>query len=400
MSNETPQPTEPADPARLPGAGLEGAPGRRAPDPEGAGLPPDAADASLPREFADFEQIREANDRLMDGVRRCLESGWQRARSQILNASRISADDEMFMIAHPEHMGDPAHRIDRWLHQWTSRMLERVVTDVQIFGEEQKPVAALFDVHHFNRIGYLDALDGSRQAFCLPGGWSINFVLQRYLGLGPDRLPKCELVLLAVVDAEGVSALWTRGNGAVELGLVGASTEARTVYSDQLLVAEGEDFGVTGQLTVLAGGYKPTWWEDFSALREGLPDVPIFNTAGGPVARKVIQNSDVVVVQLTASTLWDGIAAGLIAAAGGFVVEVGGREPLPAEHVLAWFSLFGYERGDTTGGALTESRCVPPFVAGMDEENVKRVAAVAAWSARFVRGDLEAEAEEDEPPAA
>lgn len=132
----------------------------------------------------------------------------------------------------------------------------------------------------------------------------------------------------------------------MDVQLVGHHEDLATQrHSDQLLISDEDEFEVTGKLTILAGGYKPDWWEPFKCLREAEPDVSCFNTAGGPVARKAFQNSALVVAQLLKSTLWDGIAAGLIAAAGGYVIRLGeSAEPLPAEHVYEWFDNFGYVR--------------------------------------------------------
>lgn len=351
---------------------------RRADQPD---APPfDTARRSAPfdgfPELSAFGAVRLQWEDVVDKARRVLEQSWQLARMQILNAGVVNADDEMWMLSDPEHMGDPMNRIDRWLHQMIARLIAMEFPSACIYGEEDKPLSLLLDRRTFNIMAYLDALDGSRQAFSLPGAWSINLVLQQYVGIGIDGLPRCRRLLLAVIDAEGVSGIWTPGTQSVELRLAGR-VDAATAHGDQLLVNDGDDFGITGELTVLAGGYKPAGWGQYKKLRELLSDVPSFNTAGGPVARKAIQNNDVVVVQLTASTLWNGVAAGLVAAAGGYVVPVGATEPLPNETVLDWFDTFGYERRDDDPSRLTERLCIPPFIAGMSANHVDRVVAAA-----------------------
>jgi fructose-1,6-bisphosphatase/inositol monophosphatase family enzyme len=313
----------------------------------------------------------------MDNFRVLLEELWVEARRQILNAAVVSADTDTFILANPDQMGDPQHRIDRWLHQRAQSLLGAIMPGVPLLGEEHPPTNLLLDKKTFNYIAYLDALDGSRQAFSLPGGWSINIVLQRYLGLTDKNLPRCSLTLLGTIDAEGVSVLWVPAAGGVDLRLVGAGAERSSVFSDQLVVAEGFSSGITGVTTVMAGGYKSTRWDNFVEIRESVAECPVFNTAGAPVARKTLQNSDVVVAQLDSSTLWDGIAAGLIAAAGGYVTRLDAHgndgEALPAQLVQDWFSEFGYERRIDTGDRLKEHYCIPPFMAGMDGNRVEYV---------------------------
>lgn len=149
---------------------------------------------------------------------------------------------------------------------------------------------------------------------------------------------------------------------------------------DQVLVSDGDGIdGITGVTTVLVGGYKPSWHNGFVQLLAGLDDCVVFNTAGAPVTRKAILNSDVVVIQ-RASTLWDGIGAYLFARAGGYVVFDGSTEPLPREAVEQWFDRLPYEYRDGVG--VTESICIPAFVAGMDWE---RTAAIAS-AVKSVRG--------------
>ena len=324
-------------------------------------------------EFDFFGVSWEAAERLQAKVRQVLLAGWREIRPLLMQASVVSADDEMFLLTDPDHMGDAASRIDTWMHQSLAHQLVRAFDGLQVLGEEGATLNLLLDPRRFRLLAYLDALDGSRQAFTLPGGWSINIVLQQYLGIGTgDKMPRCRVALLAVIDAEGVSAIWSPGIRGVDLRL-GDAAEG-TVHSDQLLITEGETFGVTGDTTVLAGGYKPDWWEPFRALREALPDYAVFNTGGGPVTRKALQNDDIVVVQLVDSTLWDGIPAGLIAAAGGFVCPVGGVEPLAMDTVLAMFDVFGYVRSEDDPGRLVEAYVIPAFVAGMDLGRVQRVA--------------------------
>lgn len=324
-----------------------------------------------------FQWNREPAERFAGALLEVLEGAWQFARALLLNAGVTSADQTTYMDQDPEHMGDAAHRIDLMLHQWIDARLMSAFLGMRTAGEENPPNGLLLDPQFFNHIAYIDALDGSRQAFVLPGAWSINLVVQRYLGL--DRItatPRCCVSFIGSIDAEGVSVHWTPAIPGVQLQLAGNGNPLPLTACDQLLVADGEEFGVTGDTTVLAGGYKTRWWDDFRSLREAVLDVPAFNTAGAPVARKAIQNADVVVVELNRSTLWDGIAAGLIAGAGGYVCELGQTEALPAETVMNWFNEFGYERR-AASRRLKERYPVPGFVAGMDGKRVENVAHAA-----------------------
>lgn len=332
------------------------------------------------------EPLRDA-DAFMDSGRGHLEILWQDARREIFNAGAYDSD-QTWHFRYADHMGDRQHQIDVWLHQAATRLLNYSHPGMPIFGEENPPTSLLLSTRDFQHIAYLDALDGSRQALSLPGGWSITLLLQKYCG-GRDKrdLPKCRVALLAVIDAEGASATWTPAASSVYLKLAGASADGEMVsdqvvagqlVSDHLLISDGAGFGVTGELTVLVGGYKPNSWAEFVRLREAMPGCPVFNTAGAPVTRKVLQNSDLVVAQLENSTLWDGVGAGLIAAAGGFVIVKGEAEPLPKEHVVEWFDAFGYQSNPTDPGRLQERRCIPAFVAGMDSSNVVRVAQALA----------------------
>jgi hypothetical protein len=308
----------------------------------------------------------------IDLMRPVLERGWNEARRTILHAGRLAADDDVWMLSNPDQMGDPAARADRWMHQYIAAELSRTLPGVAVVGEEHLPNALLLDPNVNRYLAYVDAIDGSRQAFSLPGCWGIPIVAQQHLG-GADAhgYPRCAMRYIGIVDAEGVVVATEEGVPYAEMNVIG--TAAGSIFSDQLIVQEGDNFGITGDLTLLVSGYKPEWWPAFAELRTRLRSSPVFNTAGAPVTRKVLQNSDVVVVQTTRSTLWDGAGAGVIAAAGGFVMELGTMEPLPASLVLDWYSQFGYQRRTDEPGRLIERRCIPRFVAGMDWEHVLAV---------------------------
>lgn len=330
-----------------------------------------------------FDPIRREIDKTINTFRPVLESAWKEARRQILNAAMINADSTTWMFDNPDQMGDAAVKVDKHLHQKIAGWLHVRVPEILVYGEESPPVTMILDPNTFNRIAYVDALDGSRQAFSLPGGWSINLVVQRYLGPGED-LPNCQVSFLGMVDAEGVTVTWTHPSPyGAEIKIIrvdsedqadGNTDDGERLLADQFVVGEGEDFGITGDPIVVCGGYKPGWWDKFRTLREAVRDVPVFNTGGAPVARKVLQNSDVVAVQLSDATLWDGVAVGLIAAAGGYVCELGSDKPVPPSRVFEWFSNFGYKRRGSESAQLTENYCIPAYVAGMDGEHVLRIA--------------------------
>ena len=94
-------------------------------------------------------------------------------------------------------------------------------------------------------MGYLDALDGTRQAFTLPGGWSINLIVQQFVGLGSTGLPKFKAEFLGSIDAEGVSIIWMPALESVELKIAGGGPAVPDLLSDQLLVTESTP-GLTG----------------------------------------------------------------------------------------------------------------------------------------------------------
>jgi hypothetical protein len=192
-----------------------------------------------------------------------LEKAWQEARLQILNAARVSGDVDIWMLSDPAHMGDPAHKIDQWLQQRLNGWLATEIPDLQILGEEQPPSNLVLDPRVFNRLAYVDALelDGTRQALTLPGGWSIKLAVQKYIGIGVDGLPECSIEFLGVVDAEGGTVLWSHELPYVELRIIGSASQADEIFSDQLVLNEGEEFVLTGRTTVVVGGYKALWWE-------------------------------------------------------------------------------------------------------------------------------------------
>ncbi len=232
-------------------------------------------------------------------------------------------------------------------------------------------------------IGYLDAIDGSAQAWSLPGAWGHVMLVQEFVGLAADGGPDCQMRFLGVLDAEGGTTFAESALPYVSVDIIDRSEG--DAYSDDLELSyseEGEKFEVTSTPVVLAGGYKPTWWQAFSTLRERVaarwPDVkvPVFNTAGAPVTRKVIQNADNVAVQLAASSLWDGATAALVSRAGGYVFEIGETEPKAHDVVWSWWSQFGYERDPRPEvvGRWRPATHIPAFVAGMDLARTRAVA--------------------------
>ncbi len=330
-------------------------------------------------------------------TRPVLERVWFFARKQIFHASRLNADDvNSWMVESPDHMGDPAKKADRQVHQYATGLLVRSIPNIQVFGEEEDLTNLVLDPYQFKYIAYLDAIDGSAQAWSLPGGWGHVLVIQQFIMADPaSGLPVCEPRFVAVVDAEGriVSAEPLELSAYVDVSLVGrphlesvndtlesepAVTEWMSDYDNLTYDAEGDQFSITGAPILMVGGYKPKTWPLFSRLRsmmrEAWSAAPVFNTAGSPVTRKVIQNADNVAVQLGPSTLWDGVCAALVARAGGCVIPIGQVEPPSVDIVWGWWKHFGYKRSKDNPDRWEPDHCIPPFVAGMDPERVATVA--------------------------
>lgn len=232
----------------------------------------------------------------------------------------------------------------------------------------------------FPYVAYLDAIDGSAQAWAIPGGWGQVLIVQEFEGVGEDGLPRCAPRFIGVLDAEGGTTVYDPSLPYVAVDMVDQAFEGGEVFDDELAYESGEStYEITKQLVVLVGGYKPKWWGAFAAFREAvlseMPSAQVFNTAGAPVTRKIIQNADNVVVQLRPSSLWDGAGAALIARAGGHVIRLGSDQRLDPDQVLAWWSRLGYEPDpDGDGKKQRVAALVPPFVAGMRLDRVQSVA--------------------------
>ncbi|MBB1512745.1 hypothetical protein H5399_09030 [Tessaracoccus sp. MC1627] len=306
---------------------------------------------------------------------------WFEARREILMASRMEMDDTVWMTSPPDHMGDPAKKVDQAVHQLADSGLRRLVKGIQVLGEEATLTNLLLRTKDYRYLAYLDAVDGSAQAWSLPGAWGHVTVIQEFTGSSGQE-PQCAARFVGVMDAEGGTTMAEEGLDYVAVDMVDRMEQ--DTYDDDWISYSGEIFEVTHRPVVLVGGYKPQWWERFAALRlrirerwPATPEMPgpaVFNTAGAPVTRKVIQNADNVVVQLTPSSLWDGAGAALISRAGGHVVRVGETAPQDKEAVWAWWSQFGYQRDPKREGHWVPAMHVPPFVAGMDYDRVVAVA--------------------------
>ncbi len=306
-----------------------------------------------------------------------LTDAWLEARRQILMASRTSADEDVWMLEDPDHMGDPAQKVDQHMHQFAASGLHKVVPRIQVFGEEA-PMSQLLLSRDFQYLAYLDAIDGSAQAWALPGAWGHVVIVQQYEGLKEGE-PSCPVRYIGVLAAEGGTTVFDVSQPYVAVDMIDQMFEGGDVFDDEIAYDGDTIFEVTREPVVLVGGYKPAWWARFCGLRERIaaewPRAQVFNTAGAPVTRKVIQNGDNIAIQLTASSLWDGSGAALIARAGGFVVPIGEDEPLPRDEVLAWWSKLGYEPDPDAGGKKYRAAMrVPPFVAGMRLDRVKMAA--------------------------
>lgn len=307
-----------------------------------------------------------------------LEGSWWEARRQIMLASRMSADDDVWLLEDPHHPGDPAQKVDQHMHQHAASKLHAAIPGIQVFGEEAPMVQLLLSAH-FPYVAYLDAIDGSAQAWAMPGAWGQVLIVQEFEGVGEDGRPRCAPRYLGVVDAEGGTTVFDASLDYVAVDMVDQAFEGGQVFDDELANEGDTIYEVTEQLTALVGGYKPKWWEPFVELRQALlremPSAQVFNTAGAPVTRKVIQNADNVVIQLQASSLWDGAGAALIARAGGHVIPLGQVQPVTRDEVLAWWSHLGYEADpDGDGKKQRVAKLVPPFVAGMRLDRVQSVA--------------------------
>ncbi|MDO5093436.1 MAG: hypothetical protein Q4D79_08440 [Propionibacteriaceae bacterium] len=304
-----------------------------------------------------------------------LTEAWWEARKQILTAPRTNADEHVWLLEDPDHMGDPAQKVDQHMHQFAADGLHRAVPRIQVFGEEA-PMSQLLLSNDFPYVAYLDAVDGSAQAWALPGAWGHVIIVQQYQGVIAGE-PYCPARYIGVLDAEGGTTVFDAALPGVAVDMIDQMFEGGDVFDDEMVYYDDEAiFEVTKQPVLLVGGYKPTWWKRFAVLRERIlhewPKAQVFNTAGSPVTRKVIQNGDNVVAQLTPSSLWDGAGAALIAQAGGAVIPIGNSEPLPRDQILSWWSRLGYEPDPSSDGEKYRPALrIPPFVAGMKAERVQ-----------------------------
>lgn len=307
-----------------------------------------------------------------------LAESWWEARKQILMASRMSADDDVWLLEDPDHMGDPAQKVDQHMHQFSAAGLHRVVPGIQVFGEEA-PMTQLLLSSDFPHVAYLDAVDGSAQAWALPGGWGQVLIVQEFEGNGGDGQPRCAPRYIGVLDAEGGTTVFDAALPYIAVDMIDQAFEGGDAFDDELTYEGDTIYEITKELVVLVGGYKPKWWPPFAELRSrilrALPKAQVFNAAGSPVTRKVIQNADNVVVQLTPSSIWDGAAAALVARAGGYVIPVGDDKPVGRDEVLDWWSHLGYQPDVDTKKYRVAKR-IPPFIAGMRLDRVQAVAAL------------------------
>ena len=304
-----------------------------------------------------------------------LADAWFEVRKQILLASRANADGDSVLISDPRHMGDPAQIVDQHMQQFADSALRRAVPGIQVFGEEAPMSQLLLDTKKFKYLAYLDPVDGSAPAWAIPGGWGHVVVIQQYVGLKKGQ-PYCPPRYVGVLDAEGGTVVYDITEPYVAIDLIDQAFEGGEAYDSDPLTYDSDTFyEITAKPVLIVGGYKPHWWSRFSALRaraiECWPEAQVFNVAGAPVTRKVIQNADNVAVQLNPSSLWDGVCAILVAAAGGTVVPVGSVEPVGLEEVRDWWSWLGYEKDpDCEDGTMRVARRVPAFIAGMRKDRV------------------------------
>lgn len=306
-----------------------------------------------------------------------LTDSWHEARRALLRASRNQSDlDTWFTRNDADHMGDPAQEVDQHMHQYLDSMLKQAVPGIQVFGEEQPLRQALLN-QTFQHAAFIDPIDGSAAAWSLPGGWGQVVVIQKFINRDSDGTPHFQLLYAAVVDAEGGITEFEISNPYVTVNIIDQGFSGGEAYDSEISYSGGSQ-EITGNTTVLIGGYKPkpSWWTPFVTLRaallDALPSAQVFNIAGAPTTRKVIQNADNVVVQVNSSTLWDGIGALLVAKAGGTVIRFGSLNPLPTADILQLANEAAYIR--SPDGKLTEARPFPPFIAGMSPERVFKVA--------------------------
>ena len=305
-----------------------------------------------------------------------LRDAWWEMRRQILLASRANSDTDSVLIADPHHMGDPAQKVDQHMQQFSDSALRRAVPGILVFGEEA-PMSQVLLSPAFNHIAYLDPVDGSAPAWAIPGGWGHVIVIQQFVGLREGR-PYCPLRYVGVLDAEGGTVVYDKTEPYVAIDLIDQGFEGGEAYDAEPLTYDGNAdtfHEITAKPVLIVGGYKPHWWTRFCVLRERAlehwPEAQVFNIAGAPVTRKVIQNADNIAVQLNPSSLWDGVCAILVSAAGGTVVPIGSTEPAAQDEVLGWWSQLGYERDPDRGdGSMRAARRVPGFVAGMRADRV------------------------------
>lgn len=324
----------------------------------------------------------EESDNWHSRIQPVLGDSWFEARKQILLASRLNSDSDHYFFSDPSHMGDPAQIVDQHMHQHTADRLRQEVPGVQVFGEEA-PIRQLLLSKSFKYIAYLDPIDGSAQAWSLPGGWGQAIIIQQFVGRHENR-PKTELRYAGVLDAEGGIVSYDITEPYVPIDLITQGFDGGEAYdADPLIYDCDTRYEITAKPVALIGGYKPRWWSKFSAVRERIliewPEAQVFNVAGAPVTRKVIQNADNVVMQLNRSSLWDGVGALFIAQAGGTVVPLveGTPAEVKATDVVQWWSTLGYEHresDDTMQVALP----IPPFVAGMNRERVMKAHSIWA----------------------
>lgn len=308
-----------------------------------------------------------------------LEDAWWEARKRLLLLGREQSDVDRYAQMDPDHMGDPAQLVDIHMHQFFDARLKQAVPGILVFGEEAPMRQVLLNAHSFPFVAFVDPIDGSAAAWSLPGGWGQVIVIQKFINTQADGTPVMQLLFIGVIDAEGGTTTFDFTTDRLEIDTLGQGFEGGESRDRDPLTYAGGCFEVTGLPTVLIGGYKPKsdWWLPFKTVREKLLSHPtlnkaqVFNIAGAPAARKVIQNADNVVIQLNNSTLWDGSAALLIAAADGTVIRRGDTEPCSFDEILSWWSKPAYQLKKRE---IEPCRQVPGFIAGMRPDRVRDVA--------------------------
>jgi len=363
---------------------------------------------------------------------------WDYTRSKVFAPGLMDAERKPGFIRDDDdtHIGDPAALADVQVHQKAEAELVKALhpLGVKVVGEEGVVTQLALDEDDFPLLANVDAIDGSAQAWSIPGGWGHVVVLQQYCGVEDDQETfRLQARFIGIADAEGAVVMADDSSDDIDESPLAASssgflldrfdtkpvpkvtavpfdlqaiktleTESGSLIgaggvplevSDNAaefnrLVFDGADqaISLTPDQTVLVGGYKPAWWERFSALCElvradgkFLKNAHIFNTAGAPVARKAVINQNVVIAQLTWSSLWDGAAAAIIAKAGGHVIPLMAADgtippltPVPVETVWSWYSTFGWTRNKDH--RWTPRMVIPPFVAGLDDGKVIELA--------------------------